>query len=149
MACIYEITNEVTKQKYIGFTTKSVEYRFRQHGYNANLGKNSYLYKSIRKYGFENFTVRELEKGDDVDYLMKVREPYYISKLKPNEKLNLTEGGQGTIGHKFTKEHRERIAKALRGRKIPTKTRKKIAQSLMGINKGVRYKINNGKRERI
>ena len=53
------------------------------------------MYNSIRKYGEENFTVEVLEVGEEDTYMLKEREPYHISQLSEEERLNITDGGYG------------------------------------------------------
>ena len=56
---IYCIENNVTGKKYIGQTSASVDYRWKQHknakGYRSS--KSIYLYKSMNKYGIDKFTI--------------------------------------------------------------------------------------------
>src|SRR6056300_68193 len=92
---IYQITNIITNQKYIGWTKKTTKDRFKIHCQCAKRGDKSHLYNSIRKYGEDNFIVEELEKGEDDTYMLREREPYYISKLSKEERLNITDGGAG------------------------------------------------------
>ena len=94
---VYQITNTITNQKYVGWTTKSTEERFKVHKQCANRGDSSYLYNSMRKHGNDNFVIETLERGDDDTYMLKEREPYYISKLSEEERLNITDGGYGGV----------------------------------------------------
>lgn len=85
---IYKITNKVNGKFYIGKTSKSAEERFRRHFYNHKT-QNTYLYKSMRKYGFENFEIEMLESTNQLDE----QERFWIAKLKPH--YNMTSGGEG------------------------------------------------------
>jgi group I intron endonuclease len=90
---IYQITNEVNGKFYIGKTTKTPEERFQKHLYESRYNRNgSYLYKSIRKYGEEHFTITILESQVDETNLDE-RERYWIRTLNPQ--YNLTKGGEG------------------------------------------------------
>ena len=90
---IYQITNEVNGKFYIGKTTKTIEERFREHLYESRYERNgSYLYKSMRKYGTEHYTIKIIECQVDETNLDE-RERYWIEKLNPH--YNLTEGGGG------------------------------------------------------
>jgi group I intron endonuclease len=86
---IYRITNSVTQNFYIGKTTKTIEERFQRHKYNAEYGSQSYIHRSMRKYGYENFTIEIIEQTDNLNE----RECYWIEKLSP--KYNMTYGGDG------------------------------------------------------
>lgn len=89
---IYQITNIITKDFYIG-KTKNPEQRFYRHKYNAiNNKSQAYIYRAMRKYGVENFEFTVLERVQFSEFLNE-REIFWISELKP--KYNMTKGGDG------------------------------------------------------
>lgn len=90
-AYIYCITNHITNQRYIGKTEHSVQTRFKRHITNALRGDETHLYRSMRKYGVNNFSVRIIETttSDIVDE----REIFHIKESLPE--LNMTSGGDG------------------------------------------------------
>lgn len=90
-AYIYCITNHITNQRYIGKTEHSVHKRFQRHKSNAASGSDMYLYRSMRKYGIENFSIDVLE--ETTKELANIRESYYIQESNPE--LNMTAGGDG------------------------------------------------------
>ena len=90
-SCIYQIKNHITDQCYIGKTEQSVQIRFKRHLSNAARGDETYLYRSIRKYGKDNFSIEILEIT--TKELLDSREIYYIESLKPE--FNMTIGGEG------------------------------------------------------
>lgn len=85
---IYKIQNNVNGNFYIGKTKKTADQRFKRHYYNHKDGK-TYLYKAMRKYGFDNFSIEVLEETIDLDN----RERFWIKTLQP--RYNMTEGGDG------------------------------------------------------
>jgi group I intron endonuclease len=86
---IYKITNTINGDFYIGKTTKTIEDRFQKHYYNHKLGQ-TYLYRAMRKYGFENFSVEIVETNPkDID----AAEIKYILEMNPT--YNMTSGGEG------------------------------------------------------
>lgn len=86
---IYLITNEITKDCYIGYTSKTLEERFQRHIYNSKYGGKTYLNRAIRKYGPENFSIKVLqEDGNLIE-----DETYWIQKMNPT--YNMTNGGEG------------------------------------------------------
>jgi len=91
MPYIYKITNIINEDCYVGKTKKTVEDRFQKHIYNSRSGQNTFLYKSFRKYGIENFKIEVLEEVD-FDHLDE-KEKHYIQELLP--RYNMTEGGDG------------------------------------------------------
>jgi group I intron endonuclease len=147
---IYKITNNINGKIYIGCTTKGIEYRLNGHR-SSYRHKHSFLYEDMRKFGFENFSISVLEHGDD-DSIRYEREKYYIEKLNamnPDVGYNMTIGGTGTIGYKFTEEDKKKISLAGMGRKptermierirylhlgkkLSEETKKKISESRVG-----------------
>lgn len=90
-AYIYCITNHITNERYIGKTENSVQKRFQRHKSNAAAGSETHLHRSMRKYGFDNFSVVILEETSKE--IINIRESYYIQTTKPE--LNMTTGGDG------------------------------------------------------
>jgi group I intron endonuclease len=90
---IYQITNTVTSDFYIGKTTQPIEKRYYKHKYNAfNLNCQTYLYRAMRKYGESNFKITIIEQLND-NNLLNEKEIHYIKTLSP--KYNMTKGGDG------------------------------------------------------
>jgi group I intron endonuclease len=85
---IYKITNNINDKFYIGKTIKTADERFKRHFYNHKT-QNTYLYKAMRKYGFENFSIEIIEETRNLDE----REKFWISTLLPQ--YNMTSGGDG------------------------------------------------------
>ena len=57
---IYKIKNNINGKVYIGLTTCSLEYRWGKHLTEGRNEKNKkHLYKSMRKYGLENFLLNK------------------------------------------------------------------------------------------
>lgn len=84
---IYLITNTINGKRYIGKTSRTIEQRWYQHYKNAEYGHNTYLYKAIRKYGKEAFTVESLAEGLDEEEILLIAEH--------NPEYNMTRGGDG------------------------------------------------------
>lgn len=112
MSIIYKITNTETNQSYVGWTNKtSAEDRWKIHKQCARRGQVSHFYNAVRKYGEDKFIVEELERGDDDNYMLNIREPYWISKFGF---YNMTIGGNGgktstsfKPGHQMLDEHKK------------------------------------------
>lgn len=85
---IYQITNQVNSKFYIGKTSKNINERFSKHCQNSK-NQNTYLYKAMRKYGIENFSIEVLETTSNASE----REIYWIETLSPH--YNMTKGGDG------------------------------------------------------
>lgn len=100
MAFIYKITNLVNDKLYIGQTSTTLERRFRQHQVAAfTLNLKYPLYRAMRKYGIESFTI-ELVEEVAADQLNE-REQFYIKQYESFAPLgkgyNATRGGEGNI----------------------------------------------------
>ena len=82
MTGVYKIENIKTRECYIG-SSKDVERRFAQHKCKSNMKRmpNNLLYKSIQKYGLENFNFVLLEECEPER--LKKAEQYWIEKLNP------------------------------------------------------------------
>ena len=119
---VYTYTNRINDKVYVGIVRdykgngRSFNDRRKEHERVYKHG-DSYLYRSMRKYGIENFVFEIIESHGnysitprEIDNLEK----YYISKLNtfaPNG-YNLTKGGQGCIGMIHDNETREKISLA-------------------------------------
>lgn len=87
---IYRITNLINGKIYIG-QTNNFKRRVSQHKYDSQKIDN-YLYRSIRKYGLENFAFEIIEEAPLTQ--LNELETAYISKFNSYEKgYNLTTGG--------------------------------------------------------
>jgi len=110
--CIYLITNLITKKVYVGQTLNYMK-RMKEHEYN---GKNPKYYFShaIRKYGWENFKPEILideVPEEDLDNL-EINYIDFYNSFGPGG-YNLTQGGGGMSGYKFTEEQRMAQSKAM------------------------------------
>ena len=99
---------------YVGQTTKSLEYRKKQH-INAALQQhnNMYIGRAIKKYGPDNFDWEILHSDIfDIEILNQL-EIFYVGYYDTfNSGYNLTEGGGGGVGFKFSEKSRKRMSTA-------------------------------------
>lgn len=132
MYSIYKITNKINNKVYIGFSN-NVARRWNEHIKGAVVNKYNYpLHKAIRKYGEFNFTIEVILESKDGKYLLEEMEPYFIKKYDSFGKngYNLTEGGEGIIGYKWTAGQHESHTKRLTGKKQSSETiAKRIAKT--------------------
>lgn len=99
MGYIYCITNKVNNKKYIGKTNDAVEQRFKEHcaAIENERDYNRPLYRAFRKYGLENFSVKQIDEADSEELLSK-KEIYWIDKLNTYKNgYNATKGGDGNL----------------------------------------------------
>lgn len=88
---IYVITNIITDKKYIGFTSKPLVKRLKEHFYSRDTRPLKY---AIDKHGRDNFNITLLEQCDSLEEAKKI-EIDYIKKYKTYENgYNATRGGE-------------------------------------------------------
>ena len=105
MGYIYKITNHINGKVYIGQTRNLIEYRRQHHlykGRNPDKPDTDYpLYRAMRKYGLENFSILQVEEIDNE--LLDERECYWIQQensLTPNG-YNCDLGGKGVSRYNY------------------------------------------------
>jgi group I intron endonuclease len=112
---IYQITNSITHDFYIGKTKKDIKLRFKEHLYKARNNIQTHFYRAIRKYGENNFLITLLEETKE--QLLNNKEIKWIKKLKPT--YNMTKGGEGGLTKIYTKEERLIVSKKYTGKGNP------------------------------
>lgn len=90
---IYSITNTVNGKIYIGQTTKTLDERIKNHHNSMTSGKDTHLYRAMRKYGWDKFhfqVITHAHSKEDLDAL----EEYYIKKFDSiRHGYNMAKGG--------------------------------------------------------
>ena len=103
MAYIYLITNKINNKVYVGKTITTVAERYSKHIWSAkNNDDNCAIHYAMRKYGLENFEVKEVE----VCSLEEVnnKEIYWIKYYDSyNNGYNETIGGEGNPKYDYSK----------------------------------------------
>ena len=109
-AYIYSIENLLNGKMYIGLTNNPTR-RWQEHKSLATKeddANHSYIHKAIHKYGDENFIFIPFIFYDT--YIEGKRaEPAWIAELRSLgvELYNLTDGGDGVVGYKYSEEEKE------------------------------------------
>ena len=94
MAYIYQITNDINDKIYVGKTESSLEQRFREHCKHSQIErcKNRPLYRAMKKYGIEHFSISLIEQTEQPEE----REIFWIEQLNTyHNGYNATLGGDG------------------------------------------------------
>jgi len=142
---IYKITSP-SGRIYIG---KSSSWKSRLSSYkNLSGAKNQpILLNSLNKYGFDNHIIEIIDTFiGDSDYASG-KEIFWIRSYMSNSKkwgkyyniiggLNMTDGGEGMLGYKYSDESREKMSKSgkgkpkykLRGRPLSEETKRKLSE---------------------
>lgn len=147
MAILYKLTFNSGKS-YIGITNKTLKQRVWRHINHTINGRNSAIAAAIRKYGVD--FKREILIIGDFEYI-KCMEIEAISAFgtKAPGGYNLTDGGEGALGHVKSDETRAKLVKANRGRKHSVATIARISESNKGKHnpsKEVRDKLSKSTR---
>jgi len=145
---IYLITNLVNGKQYVGKTVQTIKARFGGHCNPGEMNKKCLISKAIKKYGKENFKIKEIAVAYNQKQL-KFSEGFYISSfntLTPNG-YNLTNIINGYSKHSEETKEKMRIArnkpKNLKiSSSVGIKTRGK---SLGGTSKYCGVHVNNNK----
>lgn len=140
---VYKITNKITNKIYIGITNQGSGTRYRHHWYEARTNESSPIYRSMAKYGEENFTLEIIGFAETYDEL-KEKEKYYIKEYdSTNRKIgyNLTEGGDGTFGRSHSEETKEKIRQKALGRIASEETKKRMSETRKGKTSDKRKNI--------
>lgn len=137
---IYEAVNLANGKRYIG-KTQDFEFRKYQHQQNALNGIDKIFYRAIRKYGFDTFQWNILSTHR-VEARALEAEVNCIKKCRVEgiTLYNMTEGGEGTSGRKYSKATRAKISAALKGRKWDADVVAKRSETVR--NSGKRKLIN-------
>ena len=91
---IYTITNSVNNKIYVGLTTCSIDKRWREHKCAANTGSPKLLYRAMRMYGIDKFSIQPIYKASSIEDLREA-ELRFIKDLKSHA----VEGGYNLTDH--------------------------------------------------
>lgn len=114
---IYMARNKINGKSYVGQTVGNLRDRRQGHIYNVlHKRDNSYFHNALRKYDIENFTWKIIHDNVvDIDELNRL-EIYYIGYYDTYDNgYNLTLGGGGSIGFKFSEEAKLKMSEARAG----------------------------------
>jgi group I intron endonuclease len=134
MLCtIYKATNKINGKSYIGFDSNWPRRQI-EHKSNAALARDAtHFHKAIRKHGWDNFVWEIVCQFPDKNYTLKVLEPYFIKYYDTYENgYNLTHGGDGNPGYKWSTEMTEYMRKIMTGKKQSKETLKKKSLAAKG-----------------
>lgn len=132
---IYKVTNK----SYIGLTTRDIATRWQEH-----CSHGFALYKSICKYGSNNFIISIVDTALSGKELLS-KEKYWIKELNTfgANGYNLTTGSEGVFGFKHTEITKIKIGKASKNRKYIRSNEYK--QKMSKVMKG-KIPYNKGKK---
>ena len=114
---VYKITNLINQKIYIGYTSKTAEYRLSRHIYGAIKNPESHyrLARAIRKHGAENFITEALYQSPDKSHVANEMEDFFIQQYNSMDEsigYNMAPGGQG--GDIKTKEQKRQLSEKMK-----------------------------------
>lgn len=96
---IYLITCIINNKKYVGFTSKTLDFRMKVHIQKSEKVDVA-LYRAARKYGWNNFKWSVLYQSLDGKHCKNVMEPHFIREYDSIKNgYNMTSGGEGFVGY--------------------------------------------------
>lgn len=127
---VYCFKNKTNGKLYIGKTVKrNYEERFTEHRVNSVKNPSNYFYKALNKYGWEGFdkvVLFQTETLEDTNEnkkllndIVNAKEAYYIDKYDTtnhSKGYNLTKGGDGIVGYKFSEEVKAKMSASISGK---------------------------------
>ena len=131
---VYKITNTVNGKSYIGITTKSINARWRSHLVQMRLGNERTLYKAMRKYGHDKFTVQQIDSAVSIDVLGELERRYIFHfNSFGSGGYNMCAGGAGPLGMSHTEEAKRKMSEASKRRPPDSpETREKKRLAMLG-----------------
>jgi group I intron endonuclease len=132
---LYVITNIINNKKYIGYTLKTIETRWKEHVKTAHKTKTCkrYISASIRKYGKDNFTLECMGTAPTIEKAKLFEKRLIFIFRSYIDGYNMTEGGDGSGLH--TEEYKQKMSKLLKGRIFSEETKRKMSISAKGKKK--------------
>jgi group I intron endonuclease len=147
------IINKINGKLYVGATQNTLKDRYEGHMRQFSIGSDRLIYKAMRKYGVENFTIETTQeyqsKKDmfqgEIDWIK------YLDTFRSDYGYNDTTGGEGgdTNGGKtFSNEWRKNISIANAGkpqihrRRFSDEQEKEICELYSKLNKTTYYLAN-------
>lgn len=117
LTAIYALCDPDFCPRYVGKTVRHLHERHKAHISTAKRNPRLPVHRWMRKRmdAGQSLVIWLLEYvAADADWA--ARERYWIKRFRErgDDILNLTDGGEGLAGHKFTQSHRDKIAAGLR-----------------------------------
>lgn len=96
MGIIYKVTFPNNKI-YVGYTSKSLEKRKKEHYMSVKYNSNYIFHKALNKYNEQDIKWEVIEQSEDEYYMLNIAESYWINELNSHfnkNGYNMTYGGQ-------------------------------------------------------
>lgn len=108
---VYKHTNRNNGKSYVGWTSMSVEERWKDHCYIASRGSDYVFHRAIRKHGHDVWNHEVLAVCNCVEDALKAEVHHIVQQRTfigdhPDHGYNMTRGGEGVVGLKWSIEQR-------------------------------------------
>lgn len=127
-------------KKYIGITSMPVEKRWKNGTAYEN---NAHFTNAIKKYGWESIKHKVLF-SNLTEEKAKQLEKQFILMFRTNNRrygYNITEGGEGIKGFRFSEESKKKMSEKRKGHKFSEEHNTKISKALKGVPKSEEQKL--------
>ena len=125
---VYLLIDGTNDMEYVGQTIKTAEKRFREH-----TKSDCYIGRAIRAHREENFVIAVLKDCYSKEELDRWEKHFIrLRNTKCPNGYNMTDGGEGSIGLKFTPEQLARLSEAHKGHRHTEEQKAKISLALTG-----------------
>lgn len=140
---IYKVTNKVNGKIYIGLTTKSLDERIKTHK-RAYKHTEYAFHRALRKYGFENFEFKVVEKVSCKEELLRAESRWINATDSMNPKIGYNMINQEDGLKVFSGEVRSKMSKVqIKRFKEMSKEEKKKVYSRSAISHQGKRKTKN------
>lgn len=144
---VYCHTNLKNNKAYVGWTSLSIDKRWKTHVKASREGSTCHFHVAIRKWGHAD----DVWQHEILDVLTTRNGANIAEKVWIKERnsyvdgYNQTTGGDGRSGHKLSEQTKVKIRTMLMGRKISDETRLKMSASKLGKKHSVSHVLNHAK----
>ena len=121
--CVYMHTNKINNKVYVGITSRKPQRRWGRNGSNYQKENQPAFVNAIQKYGWDSFEhiifAENLTKNEAVSLergLIALYKTNCNRYTNPSFGYNLTDGGEGTLGHHISDEGRASISEKAKER---------------------------------
>jgi group I intron endonuclease len=112
---IYFIINSLNSKGYIGLAKKGTPFRIEQHLKNLKKGIDYHLYRAIRKYGLDKFSVAVIDQVP-IEKLNQREIDLILEYDTFHNGYNMTKGGEGRLGYKHSNDSKQKMSSAQKKR---------------------------------
>lgn len=121
----------INGKRYVGITDQSLEDRWNKHLTCARNGSEYHFHRAIRKHGAEAFESVIIDECLTREELLEAEKRWIwlLASNVPEYGYNMTLGGDGVAGLKFSEESKRRMSESHTGRTLSDEHKQKISDA--------------------